>query len=50
VAASGDWPAFTPANPELWIYLAFIALVVAMAIGTSLYMIRGPKEEHVDDD
>jgi complex iron-sulfur molybdoenzyme family reductase subunit gamma len=50
VAASGDWPAFSPANPELWMYLAFIALVVAMAIGASLYMIRGPKEEHVDDD
>jgi hypothetical protein len=50
VAASGDWPAFTPANPELWMYLAFVVLVVAMAIGVSFYVTRGPKEEHVNDD
>lgn len=50
VAASGDWPAYTPPDPTPWVSAGLVALVAAITVAVWVYMSRGSGREHVDQE
>ncbi len=49
VSASGDWPAYTPANPTLWAFVGIIGLILLTTVGVWVYLSRSPREHDVDE-
>lgn len=48
VAATDDWPAYTPPNPMLGVTLGFVGVLTLVIIGVWVYLRRGVKEPDVD--
>ena len=49
VAATDDWPAYTPPTPMLGVSIGFIGLLLIVIVGVWVYAGRGQKESHVRD-
>jgi len=49
VAASDDWPAYTPPNPLVGVTVGFFAVLLIMAAGVWVYLRRGPKETNDEE-
>lgn len=48
VAATDDWPAYTPPNPMLGVTVGFFGVLLVIVVGIWVYLRRGVKESDVD--